>query len=955
VLGQLTFKDTQMLKRFCKFWDKIFTEDGDLALEDGSKDDRSNHIFNGEGHPNQFTEGYNYNVSNELLDLKVSVDDHYFKIDNRNIHLELYYNLVNADKKNKGLGEADYLTVRKLFKELLKEETDFSKFENEEEHTGFINTAYLDVNPNTGDGTYTATLMKNNGIYYNYPNVDNDEYYYVLFIGDDVNKLKSVHSSDSDGTFDDDEEENDKPKGIIYINKKQENGETLESIENLNGYIENNKVIDYRRITKHKTTSGGSGGTVSDLSQYLWTEKIETAHTQGYPAENLAFMIYSHQFDITTGDSSDLTFGLFCNKADSSSNSRARNQRAALKAMSSVVLSKLNEIESDKNTLIGTIAGKAGEHGNAIYKQMHTIFHQWQTVAGINDDYPCGGVENPKGLAELIESQYGDCKNHIERDLDKKMVDRFKELKTKTIFLYDYPLAPINHQDINIKNSIINIDPIYNATSNANASTLNVIEQVCSKNNFIFVPFPGDPMSDNIEEIYQPYATTPDTQIMNYFHVLFAPTPETRTNLSNDSTTTLTDYLDNMKNKIQTDAILIEFGKTNNQIFKSINVGTDTTKPSVESILNLQRLADKENTNKNVAIDCSTLPIIEGRSYKATINMLGNSQVYPMQYFFINNMPLFGGLYQIMKVTHSISPNNMDTSLEGIRMRFTPAGGFGGIEPITLDSLEALASEKTETIGKIGTESETMHSKEARYAVEQISEGNTFEESPPIPASLLTESNVKKIFSNKGYALYTDKLNIIGIRNKNNINTNRFDDVIMLIWYNNGKTFVRHYRATTKPGSRIKGVKYEKSGIAMMKEGQYVNAYYVGLHHGRYEAMHQQGKIWFYRIKWVETGKPFKLDSNTLEHKVIGANIHRANDNFTSTFVNNWSTGCQVIANPSEFADFISITKTFKNDPNINQRNFTYTLINESDFDGYSPSGMGTILSTVTKKTIANV
>jgi len=71
--------------------------------------------------------------------------------------------------------------------------------------------------------------------------------------------------------------------------------------------------------------------------------------------------------------------------------------------------------------------------------------------------------------------------------------------------------------------------------------------------------------------------------------------------------------------------------------------------------------------------------------------MIGNAQVYPMQYFYINNMPMFGGLYQILKVSHSITPNNMSTTIEGIRMRFSiETQKYGGVMPVTLEDLQKL-------------------------------------------------------------------------------------------------------------------------------------------------------------------------------------------------------------------------------------------------------------------------
>jgi predicted chitinase len=77
---------------------------------------------------------------------------------------------------------------------------------------------------------------------------------------------------------------------------------------------------------------------------------------------------------------------------------------------------------------------------------------------------------------------------------------------------------------------------------------------------------------------------------------------------------------------------------------------------------------------------------MEGRSYKASFEMIGNAQVFPFQYFYLNAIPMFNGIYQVTNVKHSITPNDMKTTAEGIRMRFS-AGELAGIKPVTLDSL----------------------------------------------------------------------------------------------------------------------------------------------------------------------------------------------------------------------------------------------------------------------------
>jgi len=59
-----------------------------------------------------------------------------------------------------------------------------------------------------------------------------------------------------------------------------------------------------------------------------------------------------------------------------------------------------------------------------------------------------------------------------------------------------------------------------------------------------------------------------------------------------------------------------------------------------------------------------------------------------------------------------------------------------------------------------------------------------------------------------------------------------------------------------------------------------------------------------------------------------GLEIHHANNHFASIGVNNWSTGCQVVADPVSFEKLRELV-----DRSIAARGniFSYTLINEAD------------------------
>jgi hypothetical protein len=47
--------------------------------------------------------------------------------------------------------------------------------------------------------------------------------------------------------------------------------------------------------------------------------------------------------------------------------------------------------------------------------------------------------------------------------------------------------------------------------------------------------------------------------------------------------------------------------------------------------------------------------------------MMGNAMIQPTMYFNLRHVPMFSGPYMILKVMHTITPGNFDTTIEGIR------------------------------------------------------------------------------------------------------------------------------------------------------------------------------------------------------------------------------------------------------------------------------------------------
>ena len=71
--------------------------------------------------------------------------------------------------------------------------------------------------------------------------------------------------------------------------------------------------------------------------------------------------------------------------------------------------------------------------------------------------------------------------------------------------------------------------------------------------------------------------------------------------------------------------------------------------------------------------------------------------------------------------------------------------------------------------------------------------------------------------------------------------------------------------------------------------------------------------------------KPEKLDVG-----VFGINIHRSNEFEPKDYVNSYSAGCQVFADPNDFRSFMRLCE-LQIEYHKRWKSFTYTLIDESD------------------------
>jgi len=195
-----------------------------------------------------------------------------------------------------------------------------------------------------------------------------------------------------------------------------------------------------------------------------------------------------------------------------------------------------------------------------------------------------------------------------------------------------------------------------------------------------------------------------------------------------------------------------------------------------------------------------------------------------------------------------------------------------------------------------------------------------------------TREQVELAVKSKGYKWFNDDsnkgydVNIVGIRNNaplvDDKVTNLFDDFITLSFKENGVWKFYIWQATTDPGTKGILETKNKSGIARLVEGQYRGSHTIRLHQGKYEALGQAKNVKVYR----DANRDMKYDETKIEEGIFGINIHHAGAD--STYVNDWSMGCQVFKKTKDFNEFMKICRMARD---IHGNSFTYTLIESTD------------------------
>lgn len=181
-----------------------------------------------------------------------------------------------------------------------------------------------------------------------------------------------------------------------------------------------------------------------------------------------------------------------------------------------------------------------------------------------------------------------------------------------------------------------------------------------------------------------------------------------------------------------------------------------------------------------------------------------------------------------------------------------------------------------------------------------------------------------RLFKSFGYTINTRpyELNIVGLRSPVT-RSNSFDDDIHVFFKDEiGRWEHFAWKATTDPGTYWLNNPMQPQGTAILAQGNYPQAYSLGMHRGKYLALVQAKPVKIIRDYDRDATLDF-LNGNAFTG-YFGINIHHAKGEGTTDRVDRYSAGCQVFANINDYDFFIRLCERHRD---LYGNQFDYSLI----------------------------
>lgn len=187
--------------------------------------------------------------------------------------------------------------------------------------------------------------------------------------------------------------------------------------------------------------------------------------------------------------------------------------------------------------------------------------------------------------------------------------------------------------------------------------------------------------------------------------------------------------------------------------------------------------------------------------------------------------------------------------------------------------------------------------------------------------------DLRRALEDKGFEVFHAgeyDLNLVGVRSADRV-PHHFDDTIhCALRVGNGWA---HYEwpATTDPGVAHLRNPINPAGTAILQAGQHRSAFKLGTHKG-YAALVQAAPLPVYRDRDRDDVAETEGD---VDWGWFGINLHRARASGTSSVVDRWSAGCQVLADSRDLELLLHLVR--EQERRGLGATVTYTLLDEAD------------------------
>lgn len=289
------------------------------------------------------------------------------------------------------------------------------------------------------------------------------------------------------------------------------------------------------------------------------------------------------------------------------------------------------------------------------------------------------------------------------------------------------------YDDTDAKNIIIDTTILADFESDMNVNMLTVIARLLNHNGFEFYPLqnfidytnPGNSNNNwNSDNVFTPFLGSNKILSSPSFTCMYIGDKSryldvginSSNTFSNDGFTSENLPEDSIPSMNKWFGFFVKFGDGKQSIFSTIELNTEEHQPTNESLSAMSQILDS-GPNTPVPVYQNLYSTYEQRSYTCKVKMFGNAMIQPTQLFDLKNIPMFSGVYIILKVKHSIDgeTNSMVTEFEGVRLprenREFITNSFEVYGKNLLPSLEQYADIRTSTSQRPSKALETKDNK----------------------------------------------------------------------------------------------------------------------------------------------------------------------------------------------------------------------------------------------------